>query len=220
MWRRQATIDDMIEWLKRDGFHIGLLGWCTEWDPCAISGIPSSTPEPHVLGVPTSPAEKPDEQVQFESFITMDIDEGVEMSANAEFPKGLLETSHEYYVRTMVTAHKKLLPDALKEINKRLVKAGVTRQEVEALTSGNELEAYEKLARLEQAMAKRAPSTRSQFRAMFVIAPGEWKTMDINLPETYSFIQGNSQPSVASQILTKKPGFDKEVWAYKIAERN
>ncbi|EQL38344.1 hypothetical protein BDFG_00698 [Blastomyces dermatitidis ATCC 26199] len=242
--RRPATVEDMIEWLRRDGFHIGLLGWCPEWDPCAIFGLPSSTPGPHVLGIPTSSADKSDGQLQLESNVTMDIDGSAEMSTNAVFPKGLLETSHAHYVRTMVRTHKKLLPDALKEIDQRLVKAGVTRQEVEALTSGDELEAYEKLARLEQAMAKLPLSTRLQFRAMYVVAPGKWRTIDINLPETHRLgdfegsmlrrlpvlhlnksknlasIQGSSQPSVASQILAKKPGFDKEVWAYKIAERD
>ncbi|KLJ08626.1 hypothetical protein EMPG_15946 [Blastomyces silverae] len=242
--RRPATVNDMIEWLWRDGYSRGEIGWCTEWDPCAIFGLPSSTPEPHVLGMPTSSAETPDGRLQLESNVTKDIDGDVEMSANAEFPKALIETSHANYVRTMVRTHAKLLPDALKEIDQRLAKAGVTREEVEALTSGEQSEAYKKLARLEQAMAKCPPSTRLQFRAIFVVAPGEWRTIDINLPETYRLgdfegsmlrrlpvlnlnkpknlasIQGSSQPSVASQTLTKKPGFDKDVWAYKIAERD
>ncbi|PGG96822.1 hypothetical protein GX51_07647 [Blastomyces parvus] len=234
----------MIEWLRRDGYYLGLIGWSTEWDQCAIFGLPSSTPEPHVLGVPTSSAEKPDGQPQRESNVTEDIDGSVEMVANAEFPKALVESAHASYVKKMVKKHVNLLPDTLKEIDQRLLKARVTPQEVQSLTTGSMVEAHKKLARLDQAMRTCPRSTRLQFRPIYVFAPGKWRSFDITLPETYQLgdfeanmlcrvpvinrnkpknpasIQGCPPPSVASQTIIKKPGFDKQVWAYKITERD
>ncbi|EEH11738.1 conserved hypothetical protein [Histoplasma capsulatum G186AR] len=182
--RRVATVSDMIQWLWHDGFYRGEVGWSAEWDPGAIFGTPNSTSGPYVFGVSTLCGEKAGRPLHLEPNVDKISDVAVEGAANAGSPETLYGDAHAKYVKTMIRQHKKLLPDALQEIDQRLLKAGVSAEEVTSLTNGRATDAYKKLARLDQVTGKCSPSSRLQFRVIYDILPGEWKVMDVYLPRT------------------------------------
>ncbi|EER39576.1 conserved hypothetical protein [Histoplasma capsulatum H143] len=148
--RRVATVSDMIQWLWHDGFYRGEVGWSAEWDPGAIFGTPNSTSGAYVFGVSTLCGEKAGRPLHLEPNVDKISDVAVEGAANAGFPETLFGDAHAKYVKTMIRQHKKLLPDALQEIDQRLLKAGVSTEEVTSLTNGRATDAYKKLARLDQ----------------------------------------------------------------------
>ncbi|KKZ68137.1 hypothetical protein EMCG_06194 [[Emmonsia] crescens] len=243
--KRAATVNDMIEWLWNDGFYRGEVGWSAEWDPDAIFGPPSSSSEAYVFGMSTSSGEKADEQ---HGQLQLDLNVDMDMDINAGFRETAVDAAHEKYVKKMIRKHKKLVPEALQEIDQRLLKAGVSVEELASLTTRRATDAYKKLARLDQATGKCTASTRLQFRVMSDLLPGEWMAVDIYLPRTcqlgdfessmlrHRLVLYLNRPTltsdgtlpenlagaqqIASQILTKKLGCDKKVWAYKIAERD
>ncbi|OAX82399.1 hypothetical protein ACJ72_03245 [Emergomyces africanus] len=251
--KRTATVNDMIEWLWYDGFYRKEVGWSAEWDLDTALWPPDCYPEPYSPGMWTSSDEKADGQPQPTSNFDMNIDVGMDLGTNAGFREIAVGAAHEKYVRKMIKKHKKLLPEAIQEIDQRLLKTGVSMEEVQSLTSGKATDAYKKLSRLQKATGKCTPSTPLQFRIMSDLLPGDWMAVDIYLPRTYglgdfeqsmlrhrlvmylnqptlnvdeplhgSLLSAQVEPQfgVASQPLTKKPGCERKVWAYKIADRD
>ncbi|KAK2770996.1 hypothetical protein FQN53_005256 [Emmonsiellopsis sp. PD_33] len=165
---KKATANDMVEWLRHDGIYRKKLGWSAEWDPKHIFDPP--IPEQHSRG-----------PIYVKQQIHPELDLSTAIKEEAIYEE------HKKYIKKMIKEHKKLIPAAIKEIDRRLAEAGVSKQEVDDLTTGAATDAYKKLARLDEATGRCVPSSRIQFRVMSDLLPGEWMAIDIYLPQSCEF---------------------------------
>ncbi|KAL2219680.1 hypothetical protein M432DRAFT_363854 [Thermoascus aurantiacus ATCC 26904] len=152
---RPATVQDMIAWLRLDGFYRGLVGWSTEYTMQEMFGpLPGPDDTPHVLGLPVKapPLHHEEEGAAPETGPPQQHDFGDGGGVNAAFRELSRQTEEEKYVRRMVERHKRLIPAAVREIDRMLVAAGVSADEVQRIGGAADAASsvYAKLQRLEE----------------------------------------------------------------------
>ncbi|KAL2008445.1 hypothetical protein VTN00DRAFT_6639 [Thermoascus crustaceus] len=171
---RPATVEDMIGWLRLDGFYRGLVGWSTEYGLQELFGGPpdnnnknKNNSQPHLLGFPVqNKSHCPRDEISAE--ISSAPEQQRDFSMNAVFRELSRQSEQERYVRRMLERHKRLIPAAVKEIDRRLVNAGVSGEEVQKIGPGlggadadtaAASSVYAKLQRLEEARRPGPPPT-------------------------------------------------------------
>ncbi|EFQ99541.1 hypothetical protein MGYG_02554 [Nannizzia gypsea CBS 118893] len=85
------------------------------------------------------------------------------------------------FVKEMVEKHSRLIPRALKKIDKQLLEAGISQEEVDRLSKGRDggkKEAYAKLDRLVDAKRTMPPEER-EYRVLFGKRDGEWLSQEL-----------------------------------------
>ncbi|ODH15379.1 hypothetical protein ACO22_06453, partial [Paracoccidioides brasiliensis] len=172
--KRMATVDDMINWLWHKGNYEGHVGWSAEWNPDGIFGTSHLGPRDMCMSTINIGGDA--DELQLSSRMGTGVNEGFREVVDRE--------AHEEHVKNMIKKHIKLIPGAVQEIDQRLLKTGVSAEEIASLSSGRATDAYKKLARLDEAAGKCVPSTRVQFRVMSDLLPGEWMAFDIYLPRS------------------------------------
>ncbi|EEH35695.2 hypothetical protein PAAG_00018 [Paracoccidioides lutzii Pb01] len=170
-----ATVDDMINWLWHKGNYEGHVGWSAERNPDGIFGT-SSHLGPRDMCMSMINIGGDDDELQLSSRMSTGINEG--------FREVVDRKAHEEHVKNMIKKHIKLIPEAVQVIDQRLLKTGVSAEEIASLSTGRATDAYKKLTRLDEATGKCVPSTRLQFRVMSDLLPGEWMAFDIYLPRS------------------------------------
>lgn len=174
---RPATVEDMIGWLRLDGFYRGLVGWSTEYALQELFGGPpdnnnennenKNNNQPHSLGFPVQKGHRPHDEISAE--ISSAPEQQRDFSMNGVFRELSRQSEQERYVRRMLERHKRLIPAAVKEIDRRLVNAGVSAEEVQKIglglggantdTATAASSVYAKLQRLEEALRPGPPPT-------------------------------------------------------------
>lgn len=154
----------MIAWLRLDGFYRGLVGWSTEYTMQEMFGpLPGPDDTPHVLGLPVKapPLHHEEEGAAPETGPPQQHDFGDGGGVNAAFRELSRQTEEEKYVRRMVERHKRLIPAAVREIDRMLVAAGVSADEVQRIGGAADAASsvYAKLQRLEEARRPGPPPT-------------------------------------------------------------
>lgn len=154
----------MIAWLRLDGFYRGLVGWSTEYTMQEMFGpLPGPDDTPHVLGLPVKapPLHHEEEGAAPETGPPQQHDFGDGGGVNAAFRELSRQTEEEKYVRRMVERHKRLIPAAVREIDRMLVAAGVSADEVQRIGGAADAASsvYAKLQRLEEALRPGPPPT-------------------------------------------------------------
>jgi import inner membrane translocase subunit TIM23 len=222
----------MIEWLEQDGFYRGIVGWGSDWTPAEIYEAPSS--EPCVLGF----MEETDGDRKTPQARHYDLNAFMRETAREEREKKLLKKT--------IQEHKDLIPKAIEEINRRLLKAGLGARELDKLTTGQATDAFQKLQKLSELTGPPPPPQRLHFQIMSDLWPREWQKTDIYLPRNCLLVDfeesmynhrlvrailpkasDSSAPSVngpkapdpsptADPVLMKRKGVTQKVWAYKI----
>ncbi|EER25529.1 hypothetical protein CPC735_066290 [Coccidioides posadasii C735 delta SOWgp] len=162
---RPAMVDDMIHWLWYDGFYRGVVGWVNYWPIDELFNNPQPAP-----GLPGFDYEDGSDQFDMRDF-----------DFNAALGEVAKETAFREYVKRMIRRHRQLLPAAIDEIDRRLLREGVSQQEVNELTTGAASDAYGKLARLEEARRPFPMPERVQFRVISDLPGREWLPSDLYL---------------------------------------
>lgn len=178
---RVATVEDMLEWLRWDGWYRGIVGWCTEYSDSELFSPREAEPDGSGrLAALYSPASWRPPQRDF------DLNAGLREASYME--------EHEKYVRRMIESHKKLLVEAIEEVDRRLVQAGLSVDDAKPNSKNAEKRAssvYAKLQRLEDANRKRRPDPR--VRVQVICHAGnadtgyEPVTLDLYIPKTCVF---------------------------------
>ncbi|KAL2003027.1 hypothetical protein VTN02DRAFT_5183 [Thermoascus thermophilus] len=177
---RPATVEDMIGWLRLDGFYRGLVGWSTEDALQELLGGPPDNSsknenhsQPHSLGFPLQKGRRPHDEISAEIARAPEKQQQRDFSMNGVFRELSRQSEQERYVRRMLERHKRLIPAAVREIDRRLMDAGVSAEEVQKITlglGGADAETatatataassvYAKLQRLEDALRPGPPPT-------------------------------------------------------------
>ncbi|KKA19124.1 hypothetical protein T310_6915 [Rasamsonia emersonii CBS 393.64] len=199
---RVATVEDMLEWLRWDGWYRGIVGWCTEYSDTELF----------------SPREaERDGSSRFAAFYSP----GSWKPPQRDFDlnAGLREASymeeHEKFVRRMIESHKKLLVEAIEEVDRRLVQAGLSVEQNENADK-RASSVYAKLQRLEEAKRKRRPDPR--VRVQVICHAGnadtgyEPVTLDLHLPHKWT--EHELRP-----INGENPGQER-IWNYRVIGKN
>ncbi|WEW57006.1 hypothetical protein PRK78_002465 [Emydomyces testavorans] len=227
---RPATVDDMIQWLWHDGFNRGIVGWVNDWPTEELFTDPTTAR----LSFSFPLGENESNQ-----FNICDFD------LNCVLEEVAKDVAHEEYIKRMIGSHKKLLPEAIREIDRQLRAAGVSVEEVMQLTTGAASDAYTKLARLQEAQRPFQVPERIQFRIVCDLPGCDWLPSDLYLKQICSLAEfidatrrhnmiqyylggqiqqgpredefGNDSTSV---LTTKEDGTSQRVLAYKLIPKD
>lgn len=169
---RPATVEDMIGWLEEDGCSRGIIGWKSDWTKEEIFGTPPS--EPLVLGFKYGGGDQQGAEVPPQR----------DFDVNAAFRQQATAERREKHVKRMIQDHKNLVPAANREIDGRLLKAGLSPECLKTLDTGHASDIYTKLQRLSEITGPEPPPPRIQFQVMSDIRPGNLEKVNIYLPRT------------------------------------
>lgn len=166
---RSPTVDDMIGWLEEDGCSRRIVGWKSDWTREEVYGPPPT--EPLVLGFKygggdQQGADRPPQR---------------DFDINAAWRQQALAERREKQVKRMIRGHKQLIPPAIREIDRRLLKAGLSPESLKTLDTGHATDVYAKLQKLSLITGPPQPLPRIRFQVMSDIAPGKLGLVDIYL---------------------------------------
>ncbi|KAL1847165.1 hypothetical protein Plec18170_008729 [Paecilomyces lecythidis] len=176
-----VTVDDMIHWLRLDGFNRGLVGWSTQFSPEEIFGSPSVPPQEHTL---------PESQ---KKAVQGPPSENADASLSAALDRAERQAEQERHIRWMIRQHRSLIPAAVREVERRLVGAGIPLEEVRQMGRQDAASSvFIKLGRLEE-LQRPTPPPPARVRIQVVcdmcsMFDGErfW-TMDLYIPRNCLF---------------------------------
>ncbi|KAL1964939.1 hypothetical protein VTN77DRAFT_6292 [Rasamsonia byssochlamydoides] len=173
---RVATVDDMIEWLRWDGWYRGIVGWCTEYSEREVLGPGEDDPDCNRFAPVYPPGTWRTLQRDF------DLNAGLRAASHME--------EHEKYIRRMIESHKKLLVEAIEDVDRRLVQAGLSVEDEENAEK-RASSVYAKLQQLEEAKRKHRPDPRVRIQVICHAGGAdtgyEPVTLDLYIPKTCVF---------------------------------
>lgn len=184
-----ATVDNMIGWLEEDGFYRGIVGWKSDWTREEVYGSPPS--EPLVLGFTYGAGDHQGPPVPPQR----DFDENAGLRKQAEVAR------RGKQVKRMIRENKSLIPAALKEIDYRLLQAGFSPKDLQALDTGHATDAYAKLQKLSEITGPPPPPPRVRFQVISDVRPGKLEKVDIYLPRNCTL--GDFEETVANHRLVQ-----------------
>lgn len=136
---RPVTVDDMINWLRLDGFNRGLVGWSTQFSSEEVFGCPSPPTQGQLL---------PESQ---KKAVQGPPPGNADASLCAALDRAERQAEQEKEIRRKIQQHRGLIPAAVREVERRLVTAGVPIEEVRKLGRQDAASSvFVKLGRLEQ----------------------------------------------------------------------
>lgn len=175
---RHVTVDDMINWLRLDGFYRGLVGWSTQFSPEEIFGSPSQ-----IQDLPESTKKTAQDAP---------LEDG-NVGLHSALDQATREADQEKHVRRMIQEHRRLIPAAVREVERRLISAGIPMEEVRKMGRSDAASSvFVKLGRLEQVQRPaQPPAARVMIQVVCDIGGmddegGLWK-MDLHIPRNCLF---------------------------------
>ncbi|KAJ9211936.1 hypothetical protein DTO166G4_6464 [Paecilomyces variotii] len=178
---RPVTVDDMINWLRLDGFNRGLVGWSTQFSSEEIFGCPSPPTQGQLL---------PESQ---KKAVQGPPPGNADASLCAALDRAERQAEQEKEIRRKIQQHRGLIPAAVREVERRLVTAGVPMEEVRKLGRQDAASSvFVKLGRLEQ-IQRPVPPPPARVRIQVVCdiygmfdQGGLWR-MDLYIPRNCLF---------------------------------
>ncbi|EZF33847.1 hypothetical protein H109_04336 [Trichophyton interdigitale MR816] len=184
---KRPTVRNMVKWLWHDGFYKGVVGWRSNVELGDIS-LPSDA---------FNSQKKRYNEPRHEDF-----DEVAACFKDESCPPN--------FVEEMIEKHSELIPRAVKKIDKQLLHAGVSGEEVDRLGKGHDArkkEAYAKLDRLVEAK-RQIPPEGAIYRVVFGKVDGRWLSQEVPVDANCTLAEFDSKTREYSLASCEGSGVD------------